>query len=131
LVTFSHYVTLNSQEEAQQIGTAFLEQRLAICVNWFPITCAYLWEEKITQESEVVLIVKTRSWLKEEIETAIHDRINYTNFIAEISHSDVNESFLNWLNREVQIRSSDAEMAKWHIDRWRLDKLEQQISNTK
>ena len=71
-----------------------------------------LWKGKITQESEVVLIIKMRSGLKEEIKTAIHDRINYTNFIAEISPSDVNESFLNWLNREVQIRSFDAEMAK-------------------
>lgn len=81
-------------------------------MNWFPITCAYLWEGKITQEPEVVLIVKTRSGLKAEIETAIRDRINYTNFIAEISPSGVNEGFLNWLNREVPIRSSGTEIVK-------------------
>ncbi len=42
-----YYVTLNTSEEAQKVGRALLEQQLAVCVNWFPVTCAYRWEGKI------------------------------------------------------------------------------------
>lgn len=96
-----YYVTLNTSEEAEQIGRSLLEQQLAVCVNWFPITCAYRWEGKIAQEPEVVLLVKTQSGLREEIEQDIRARISYTNFIAEISPDYVNQSFLGWLDREI------------------------------
>lgn len=100
-----YYVTLNTLDEAQKIGRALLEQQLAVCVNWFPITCAYRWEGEINQEPEVVLLVKTQSGLQGEIEKVICEHISYTNFIAEISPSYVNQSFLGWLNQEVPARS--------------------------
>jgi periplasmic divalent cation tolerance protein len=96
-----YYVTLNNIDEAEQIGRALLEEQLAVCVNWFPITCAYRWQGEITQEPEVVLIIKTQSGLQTEIEKAIRDRISYTNFIAEITPSQINDGFLHWLNQEV------------------------------
>ncbi|MCA6573953.1 MAG: divalent-cation tolerance protein CutA [Pseudanabaena sp.] len=96
-----YYVTLNTADEARQIGRSLLEQQLAVCVNWFPITCAYRWEGEITEEPEVVLMIKTQSGLQTEIEQAIRDQISYTNFIAEISPTYVNEGFLGWLSREV------------------------------
>jgi uncharacterized protein involved in tolerance to divalent cations len=39
-----YYVTLNTVDEARQIGRALLEQQIAVCTNWFPITCAYRWQ---------------------------------------------------------------------------------------
>lgn len=96
-----YYVTLNNTDEARQIGRALLEQQLAVCVNWFPITCAYRWQGEITEEPEVVLIIKTQSGYKSEIETVIRQHINYTNFIAEISPTAINPGFLDWLNAEV------------------------------
>ncbi|WP_293097987.1 divalent cation tolerance protein CutA [Moorena sp. SIOASIH] len=54
-----YYVTLNTTEEASKISKALLEQKLAVCTNWFPITCAYSWEGKIVEEPETVLIIKT------------------------------------------------------------------------
>ncbi|GAB1539926.1 divalent-cation tolerance protein CutA [Scytonema sp. NUACC21] len=98
-----YYITLNNSDEARKIGRALLEQRLAVCVNWFPITCAYVWKGEITEEPEVVLIVKTQQGYRDEIERAIRDHINYTNFIAEISPTEINQTFLEWLNAEVPI----------------------------
>jgi periplasmic divalent cation tolerance protein len=100
-----HYVTLNNIEEARQIGRALLERKLAVCVNWFPITCAYSWQGEITEEAEVVLIVKTQDGYAIDIEKVIQEYITYTNFIAEISPVAVNQGFLNWLNVEVATRS--------------------------
>ena len=96
-----YYVTLNTGDEARQISRVLLEQQLAVCTNWFPITCAYRWEGKIVEEPETVLLIKTQAGYRGAIEQVIRQRINYTNLIAEIVPESTNESFLKWLNAEV------------------------------
>ncbi|MBR8836455.1 MAG: divalent-cation tolerance protein CutA [Stigonema ocellatum SAG 48.90 = DSM 106950] len=98
-----YYVTLNSSEEARQIGRALLEKKLAVCVNWFPITCAYRWQGEIVEEPEVVLIVKSIAGYGADIEKEIRQYISYTNVIAEISPTGVNQGFLDWLNAEISV----------------------------
>ena len=98
------YVTLNTTQEARQISLKLLEQKLAVCTNWFPITCAYCWQGEIKEEAEVVLIIKTQLRYKEDIEQIINEQINYTNCVAEISVQSVNEDFRQWLNAEVPER---------------------------
>lgn len=98
-----YYVTLNTSDEAHQISHALLEQQLAVCTNWFPITCAYRWEGKIVEEPETVLLIKTQQGKRSAIERVIREHINYANLIAEIEPESVNESFLKWLNTEVPV----------------------------
>jgi periplasmic divalent cation tolerance protein len=99
-----YYVTVNTADEARQISHALLEQQIAVCTNWFPITCAYRWEERIVEEPETVLIVKTQNDYREAIEAVIRQHISYTNFIGEIAPASVNEGFVKWLNTEVPKR---------------------------
>ncbi len=99
-----YYVTLNSWDEARQIGHSLLENKLAVCINWFPITCAYRWEGEITEEPEVVLIVKSQDGYKDAIAQTIKQHINHTNFIAEISPTNINQGFVDWLNQEIPVR---------------------------
>ena len=49
------YVTLNNAQEASKIGRDILENKLANCVNFFPITCIYNYENEITEELETGL----------------------------------------------------------------------------
>jgi len=98
-----YYVTLNTADEARQISRVLLERQLAVCTNWFPITCAYRWEERIVEEAETVLLVKTQEGYRGAIEEIIAQHISYTNLIAEIVPESVNESFLKWLNTEVPV----------------------------
>jgi periplasmic divalent cation tolerance protein len=95
------YITLNTQEEAKAISHALLEKRLAVCINWFPIQCAYLWEGKIKEDAEVVLIVKTREGMREAIEKVVYQHISCTNYMAEIDVFSINEGVLKWLDAEV------------------------------
>jgi len=99
-----YYVTINTSDEARQISRVLLEKRLAVCTNWFPITCAYRWEERIVEEPETVLLVKTQAGYRGAVEEVIRQQISYTNFIGEIAPESVNESFLKWLNSEVPER---------------------------
>jgi periplasmic divalent cation tolerance protein len=99
-----YYVTLNTADEARQISRVLLEQRLAVCTNWFPITCAYRWEERIVEEPETVLLIKTQAGYRDAVEEVIRQHISYTNFIGELAPESVNESFLKWLTAEVPKR---------------------------
>lgn len=91
------YTTLNNQEEARRIGRRVLEEKLSNCVNFFPITCIYNYENKITEEPEVVLLIKTIEDKFDEIEKVIRSEINYDNFIGEIEIGRVNSNFEKWL----------------------------------
>lgn len=97
-----YYITLNTDAEARRIGTELLESRLAVCVNWFPITCAYRWEGKIVEEPETALWVKTQAGQRSAIEAVVARHVGYTNFIAELTPESVNAPFLRWLAAEVR-----------------------------
>jgi periplasmic divalent cation tolerance protein len=98
-----YYVTLNNADEARQISRVLLERQLAGCTNWFPITSMYRWDERIVEEAETVLLVKTLEGYRGAIEEVIRQHISYTNFIGEIALESVNESYLRWLNTEVPV----------------------------
>jgi periplasmic divalent cation tolerance protein len=100
------YVTLNTEEEARGIARALLERKLAVCCNWFPITCAYRWEGRIVEEAETVLLVKTQANQREDIEQVIAETVSYTNCIAELAPTSINARFQSWLDTEVSASSS-------------------------
>lgn len=91
------YITLNDNDEARKIGNILLKENLANCVNFFPITCIYNYEGKITEEPEVVLIVKTNDKNYEKVRSVVQEEIKYDNFIGQISVEKINESFEKWL----------------------------------
>lgn len=99
------YITLSNNDEARIIGQALLEKKLANCVNYFPITCIYNYEGEITEEPEVVLIVKTIEDKYEQIKDVIKQEINYDNFIGQINIEKVNDDFENWLCSVLNSRS--------------------------
>ncbi len=80
-----YYVTLNSSDEASRISRALLEQRLAVCTNWFPITCAYREEEKIVEEAETGIC---SSRLTQIIVTAVEQLILETHWLHELYRGD-------------------------------------------
>ena len=95
------YVTLNTDDEARRIAHALLEAELAVCCNWFPITCAYRWDGRIVEEPETVLLVKTQAGKRAEIERTIAGFVSYTNCIAELTPDSVNGAFRAWLDGAV------------------------------
>jgi periplasmic divalent cation tolerance protein len=56
------YVTASSREEAQRIGRAAVEERLAACANILPgMRSIYRWQGAVEEADEIVLILKTRA----------------------------------------------------------------------
>ena len=66
-------VTAPSTEKAREIALDLVQKKLAACVNIVsPITSIYLWDGKIQDEQETLLIIKSRSDLfEDDLVTAI------------------------------------------------------------
>lgn len=95
------YITLNSLTEAETISHAILKEKIAVCCNWWPITCSYLYEGEIKQGSEVVLLVKTQAGKRPALEALLKRFVNYTHAILELDVVSANLAFANWLQDEV------------------------------
>ena len=98
------YMTAGSKAEAQKIGTALVEDRLAACVNILDnMQSIYRWEEKIQQDSEVVLIAKTT----DDLVSALVDRVQSLHSydcpcIVSLPISSGYQPFLDWVHAEVK-----------------------------
>ena len=59
----SVYAVFASAEEAERIGRAVVEERLAACINILgPIRSIYRWHGKVETADEVAAIFKTHHW---------------------------------------------------------------------
>ena len=72
------YTTYPSLVEAEKAGRAIVERRLAACVNILPgMISHYWWEGKVERGEEVVMIIKTRASLAEDVRQAVKDMHPY------------------------------------------------------
>ena len=98
------YMTAGSMAEAQKIGKALVEDRLAACVNILGnMQSIYRWNEKIQQEAEVVLIAKTT----DNIVAALIDRVKSLHSydcpcIVSLPVLNGYPPFLDWIQAEVE-----------------------------
>jgi len=98
------YMTGGSKAEAQKIGTALVEDRLAACVNILDnMQSIYRWEERIQQDAEVVLIAKTT----DNLVSALVDRVKSLHSydcpcIVSLPILDGYPPFLDWVHAEVK-----------------------------
>ncbi len=97
------YITCKNKKEAKKIGLALIKKRLAACCNIFPIESIYHWKNKIVQDREIVLIVKTLKKNFQKIEKETKKLHSYeTPCILEISLRQCNLEYLNWLKKEIK-----------------------------
>ena len=70
--------TAGSQEEAERIGSALIERRLAACVQTIgPIASRYRWKGAVEEEQEWQCLAKTEAAKYAEVEKAIRE-LGYT-----------------------------------------------------
>jgi periplasmic divalent cation tolerance protein len=98
------YTTYPSIVEAEQAGRALVEQRLAACVNILPgMVSLYRWEGAIERGEEVVMIIKTRASLAEDVRAAVKAGHSYTTpAILVLPLESVDQTYLAWLLAETE-----------------------------
>lgn len=95
-------VTVGNEKEAITMATTLIEENLAACVNLLPMTSVYRWQEKICQDSEWQLIIKTDLRLFSALENRIKELHSYE--IPEIIALPIinaSETYLNWIKENV------------------------------
>ncbi len=101
------YMTAPSLEEAQRIGRALVEAGLAACVNALPgMRSIYVWQGKVEEAAEAVLIAKTTAERVEELFAAAKRLHPYEcpcllSFTVEQGFAP----FLDWIRQSVRKRA--------------------------
>src|SRR5262245_26076645 len=96
------YTTHPSLVEAEKIGRALVERRLAACVNILPgMVSHYWWQGALERGEEVVMIIKTRVSLAEPVRAAVKEMHSYTTpAILVLPIESVDQGYLSWILEE-------------------------------
>src|SRR4249920_2484454 len=97
------YTTHPSLVEAERIGKAVLDRRLAACVNILPgMISHYWWQGQIERGEEVVMIIKTRASLAEAVRAAVKEMHSYsTPAVLVIPIENVDPDYHAWIISET------------------------------
>ena len=93
------YTTYPSAVEAEQAGRALVERELAACVNILPgMVSLYRWQGVIERSAEVVMIIKTRASLAQQVSFAVKEMHSYSApAIMVLPIESVDQGYLDWL----------------------------------
>lgn len=90
--------TCSDKEAAKSIATLLLEERLAACVQMFPIESMYVWNGEVCDDSEVALLIKAKSEHFARIADAIKSNHSYeTPEIIQIPITNGLPEYLKWI----------------------------------
>ena len=95
--------TVASKEKGSAIAEALLTAKLAACINIFPVTSFYTWENQTNCDSEWQLIIKTDLNLLSQLTATIQSLHDYE--VPEIIALPIvngSESYLSWLGSSLK-----------------------------
>lgn len=96
-------ITAASREEADRIARRLVEERLAACVNIVPqVRSLFVWEQKLSQEDEVLLLVKSRRARFAQLAAVVKQLHSYS--VPEIIALPVvmgSADYLRWVSESV------------------------------
>lgn len=95
--------TTDNEANTQTLITALLEQRLAACVQTLPINSHYVWEGKVCQSHETLLVIKTQHDCYGDVERLIASLHEYD--VPEIIQLPIVDGFhpyLAWIQHHTQ-----------------------------
>lgn len=98
------FITAPNEDEAAKIARALVEDGLAACVNLLKgVRSIYRWQGKIEDESEVVMIAKTRRERFEALSKKVKELHSYT--VPELIALPIvegSQDYLSWLREATE-----------------------------
>jgi periplasmic divalent cation tolerance protein len=95
--------TAGSRAEAERLGRAMVERRLAACAQvWGPITSTYWWKGEIETAEEWVAVFKTTESQTGQLIAAVKSEHSYeTPDIVAVEIADGLPDYLGWIAAET------------------------------
>ncbi len=96
--------TVSNKEQALLIARELTKSRLCACVNILPsITSVYFWKDELCEESEFLLLIKSRSGDFKKIEAKILELHPYElPEIISLSIEKAHKKYANWIDEAIR-----------------------------
>ena len=94
--------TCATAEEARKIAKLLVEKHLAACVQMFPIESIYTWQDRLCEEKEIMIFIKTRIELTDQVEQEIKKNHSYD--VPEIIDIPIDgglPEYLSWIGEST------------------------------
>ncbi len=95
------YITCASEQQAKHLAKILLQENLIACANIFPIQSMYWWENKLQENNEWVLLVKTITKLYPKIEQITTQTHSYSIPCITKIPIEPNLPYANWLTQQL------------------------------
>lgn len=105
-MTHMIYITAPNRDEAVSLARSLVEARLVACANILDgATSVYWWDGAVREESEAVLICKTRSNLVDAVIARVRDLHSYDcPCVVALPIAGGNPAYLDWVRAETAPR---------------------------
>jgi len=98
------YVSIDDTSKASSLAHLLVNKRLAACVQVIPkITSVYRWEGKVTEDNELLLMIKSRtSRLKELTDVIVANHPYKICEVVSVPIQHGNPAYLDWVANQVE-----------------------------
>jgi periplasmic divalent cation tolerance protein len=97
------FVSFESNDDAERAANYLVDNKLAACVEIYPVKNFYYWKGEKVAAREVSGVIKTDDGYFEKVKKALGKILPYEiPQIIEVRASNVNESYLEWLKSSIK-----------------------------
>jgi len=94
--------TYSNQSEAENLSRILLKKNLAACVQFWPIKSFYNWQNKIVEDAEILVSIKTKAifYKKIEKEILLHHSYKVPQIVAIEIDSGL-DTYFEWIEKTL------------------------------
>lgn len=96
------YTTCADSGEAQKLGELMIREKIAACVDMWPIESMYMWDGKMADKKQTMMMITTHETKLQQVSDLISQNHSYSvPLIAGVDVMRVNPEYKAWVVSEI------------------------------